>query len=103
MNQIKEIEKIEREQVAFRVEYNGFDAHGNRIEFHKLDVRFKDIRNSAVGDEFCPKTENLQNYNLSSAEVIFKTDEDAVIRVCFEGAFDDEYGESFEMIHVVFG
>lgn len=102
MNQIKQIEKIEREQVAFRVEYKGFDAHGNFIEYNELDVRFKDIRNSAVGDEFYPETENLQNYSLSSAEVIFKTDEDAVIRVCFEGTFDDEYNESFEMIHVVF-
>lgn len=102
MDKIKQIEKIEREQVAFRVEYKGFDADGNFIEFHELDVRFKDIRNSNVGDEFYPETENLQNYSLSSAEVIFKTDEDAVIRVCFEGAFDDEYNESFEMIHVVF-
>ena len=102
MNKIKQIEKIEREQVAFRVEYKGFDANGNFIEYHELDVRFKDVRNSAVGDEFCPETENLQNYSLSSAEVIFKTDEDAIIRICFEGAFNDEYDESFEMIHVVF-
>lgn len=102
MDKIKEIEKIEREQVAFRVEYKGFDAHGNLIEYNELDVRFKDIRNSAVGDEFYPKTENLQDYTLSSAEVIFKTDEDAIIRICFEGSFDYEYYESFGMIHVVF-
>lgn len=102
MNKIKEIEKIEREQTAFSLQYKGFDAHGNRIEFNEVDVRFKDIRNSAVGDEFCPKTENLQDYTLSSAEVIFKTDEDAIIRICSEGSFDDEYYESFDMVHVVF-
>lgn len=102
MSTIKEIEKIQREEVAFTVEYRGYDAHGNRIEFHELDVRFKDIRNSDVGDEFIPKTENLQNYYLESAEIIFKTDEDAIIRICSEDCFEYEYTESFDMIHVVF-
>lgn len=102
MSTIKEIKKIEREQVALNLKYKGFDAHGNRIEFNELDVRFKDIRNSAVGDEFLPKTSNLENYYLESAEVIFKTDEDAIIRICSEDCFEYEYSESFDMVHVVF-
>ena len=102
MSTIKEIKKIERDQVALNLKYKGFDAHGNRIEFHEVDVRFKDIRNSSVGDEFYPETKNLQNYYLESAEVIFKTDEDAIIRICSEDCFEYEYNESFDMVHVVF-
>lgn len=100
--QVKEIKKITREQVALNLKYKGYDAHGNRIEFNELDVRFKDIRNSVVGDEFIPETTNLQNYYLESAEVIFKTDEDAIIRICSEDCFEYEYSESFDMVHVVF-
>ena len=102
MSTIKEIKKIEREQTAFSLQYKGFDAHGNRIEFDEVDVRFKDIRDSVVGDEFLPRTTNLQNYYLESAEIIFKTDEDVIVRICSEDYFDDEYTESFDMVHIVF-
>ena len=102
MSTIKEIKKIEREQVALNLKFKGYDAHGNLIEFNELDVRFKDIRNSCVGDEFYPQTANLQNYYFEYAEVIGKTDETAIIRICSEDNFEDEYSESFDMVHVVF-
>ena len=81
MNTIENIKKIEREQVALNLKFKGYDAHGNCIEFNELDVRFKDIRNSCVGDEFYPQT---------------------IIRICSEDNFEDEYSESFDMVHVVF-
>ena len=102
MSTINEIKKVEREQVALVLKYCGFDAHGNRIEFDRLNVRFKDIRNSNIGDKFLPEAGNLQNYTIEVGEVIFKTDEDAIIRICSEDSFNYEYTESFDMVHVVF-
>lgn len=102
MNEVTKIKKIERDPVAIKLDYNGFDANGGRIEFNELNIRFKDIKNATVGDKFTPEEGNLQNYYLESAEIMCKTDEDAIIRICFAEAYNDTYDESYDMIHVVF-
>lgn len=99
---IEKIKKIERETIAFELHYSGFDAHGNRIEFNALNIRFKDIENAVVGDKFAPEEGNLQNYSTEIAEVIYKTDSDAIVRICFIEEYNYEYDESFDMIHIVF-
>ena len=99
---IENITKISRPQIALSLEFRGYDAHGNCIKTHELDIRFKDIKNSCIEDEFYPQTSNLQNYYLEYAKVICKTDETAIIEICSEDNFDDEYSESSEMVHVIF-
>ena len=101
MNQIKQIEKIEREQVALSLKYKGYDEHGNRIEFHELDVRFKDIRNSAVGDTFIPKMGNLQNYDVEILEIVMKDENNALVKVCYIEDIDYNIYEEHNMFHII--
>ena len=101
MNKIEKIEKITREQIAVELHYNGFDAHGNRIESNTLDVRFKDIRNADVGDTFIPKMGNLQNYDIEVAEVIMKDENNALIKVCYIEDIDYNIFEESNMFHIV--
>ena len=101
MNTIEKIKKIEREQVAVELHYNGFDANRNRIKSNKIDVRFKDIKNADVGDTFIPKMGNLQNYDIEVAEVIMKDENNALIKVCYIEDIDYNTYEEYEIFHIV--
>lgn len=102
MNKIEKIKKIERPQVAVELNYNGFDADGNLIEHYYLDVRFEDIKEAEVGDTFVPETGNLQNYNIETARVILKNENDALIKVCYQEDIGYNYYDKCDIFHVVF-
>lgn len=102
MSTIEKIKKIDRPQVAVRLDYNGFDADGNLIEHYYLDVRFKDIKEAEVGNKFVPETTNLQNYSIETAEVILKNENDALIKVCYEEDIGYNYYDKCDIFHVVF-
>ena len=101
MNKIEKINKITREQVAITATYNGYDANRNCIKHNTLDVRFKDIKNSAVGDTFIPEMGNLQNYDIEVIEVVMKDESNALIKVCYIEDIDYNTYEEHDMFHIV--
>ena len=101
MNELTKFRQTQEGQVAITLEYNGFDANGCRIEFNELNLRFEDIQNAKVGDIFFPETGNLQNYDLTTVEIISKTNKDAIIKV-YEEKLGEYYFEESELFHILF-
>ena len=98
---VDDVEEIKREQIAFVVAHNGYDADGNRIEFTERPVTFSELENSKVGDTFESEESNLVNQRNEIAEVMMKTDKDVFIRLCTIYENDDGVFEDYDMIHVV--
>lgn len=98
---VDDVEEIRREQVAFCLEANGYDADGDRIEFSERPVTFRELEDSKVGDTFESEEYNLVNESHEVAEVVVKTDEDVFIRIITFHYKEDRVWEEYEMIHVV--
>ena len=98
---VDDVTEIRREQVAFCLEANGYDADGDRIEFSKRPVTFRELEDSKVGDTFESEEYNLVNESHEVAEVLVKTDEDVFIRIITFHYKEDRVWEEYDMIHVV--
>lgn len=98
---VDDIHEIKREQVAFSLDHNGYDADGNRIEFTERHVTFSELEDSEVGDTFESEESNLVNQSNEIAEVMVKTDKDVFIRLCTIYENEDGVFEDYDMIHVV--
>lgn len=98
---VDDVEEIRREQVAFCLDANGYDADGDRIEFSERPVTFRELEDSKVGDTFESEGYNLVNESHEVAEVVVKTDEDVFIRIITFHYKEDRVWEEYEMIHVV--
>lgn len=98
---VDDIHEIKREQVAFSLDHNGYDADGNRIEFTERLVTFSELADSKVGDTFESEESNLVNQRNEIAEVVIKSDKDILIRLCTIYENEDGVFEDYNMIHVV--
>lgn len=98
---VDDIHEIKREQVAFSLDHNGYDADGNRIEFTERLVTFSELADSKVGDTFESEESNLVNQRNEIAEVVIKSDKDILIRLCTIYENEDGVFEDYDMIHVV--
>ena len=98
---VDDVEEIKREQIAFSLAHNGFDADGNRIEFTERHITFSELEDSEVGDTFESEESNLVNQRNEIAEVMMKTDKDVFIRLCTIYENEDGVFEDYDMIHVV--
>ena len=98
---IDDIQEIERDSVAIRLEYTVFDGNKNFSIKNEYGITYQELKLGKVGDEF---TANLNptddEYMLDTAKILYVDDRSVLVRVT--SIVKDKDGELSEvqMVHV---
>ena len=98
---IDDIQEIERDSVAIRLEYTVFDGNKNFSIKNENGITYQELKLGKVGDEF---TANLNptddEYMLDTAKILYVDDRSVLVRVT--SIVKDKDGELSEvqMVHV---
>ena len=98
---IDDIQEIERDSVAIRLEYTVFDGNKNFSIKSEYSITYQELKLGKVGDKF---TANLNpsadEYMLDTAEILFVDDRSVLVRVTEIIKDEDSELSGVHMVHV---
>ena len=97
---IDDIQEIERDSVAIRLEYTVFDGNKN-FSINEYGITYQELKLGKVGDEF---TANLNptddEYMLDTAKILYVDDRSVLVRVTEIVKDGDTEISGVRMVHV---
>ena len=98
---IDDIQEIERDSVAIRLEYTVFDGNKNFSIKNEYGITYQELKLGKIGDEF---TANLNptddEYMLDTAKILYVDDRSVLVRVTSIVKDKDVELSEVQMVHV---
>lgn len=100
---IEDITEIKRPQIAFELSSIGYGGNEDNLEVYSREntiITFKELSEAKVWDKFySPDNSNMYYYE-EWAEIIFKDEKSALIRVISEEELPNSHLEDTSMLHI---
>lgn len=100
---IEDIIEIKRPQIAFELSSIGYGGNEDNLEVYSREntiITFKELSEAKVWDKFySPDNSNMYYYE-EWAEIIFKDEKSALIRVISEEELPNSHLEDTSMLHI---
>lgn len=100
---VDDITEIKRPQVAFELSSIGYGGNEDNLEVYSREntvVTFKELSEAKVWDTFYSPDNNNMYYYEEWAEIIFKDEKSALIRVISEEELPNSHLEDTSMLHI---
>ena len=98
---IDDIQEIERDSVAIRLEYFVFDDNKNFSVESEYGITFQELKLGKVGDKFTANPNpSADEYMLDTAEILFVDDRSVLVRVTEIVKSEDSELSGVHVVHV---